>query len=153
MDKKLVYDRSIKKFLTPKQYMGILKSLMQYHYTKIQRTSNGVECKLNYPNYLFIVGSKHLPNDVIVERWIVLEDPRDNHNGPVCIAPRIASIDFAYDTFSVRMERSYRSIDDRREEFLSANGCVPITLDGVKVNSKNFMCKVAVLKKIAPGLF
>lgn len=153
MDYKIVYDREAKKFLTPKQYMGILKSLMQYRYPKIQRTSNGVECNLEFPNYLFIIGERHLPKDVVVESWIVLEWPRENPNGPAVLAPRVACLEFAYDLFSLRMERTYTSIVDRRKEFFEAKGCAPLALDGVRLSSKNFMCNVAALKKAVPGLF
>ena len=149
MDYKLVYDRCQKKFLTPNQYMGILTKLLKDSRCpkKIEYTSNGIRATYAAPNYLLIIGNKYIPKDTIVEKWIVLEAPRESLNGTSSFIPRVACLDFAYDGFF------HRSVEGSRREPFAENGCVPVFLDGVKVSTVNFMSNVSKLKKIASELF
>ena len=151
MDYKLVYDRCQKKFLTPNQYMGILTKLLKDSRCpkKIEYTSNGIRATYAAPNYLLIIGNKYIPKDTIVEKWIVLEAPRESLNGTSGLIPRVACLDFAYtydDFFCMSLE------DSRRDHF-GYKGCVPLCLDGVQVSTVNFMSNVSKLKKIASELF
>ena len=151
MDYKLVYDRYQKKFLTPNQHMGILtKMLKDFRYPKkIEHTSHGVRATYALPNYFVIIGNKHIPKDTIVERWMVLEAPRESLNGTSSLIPRVACLDFAYtydDFFCMPLE------DSRRDHF-AEKGCVPLCLDGVQVSTVNFMSNVSKLKEIASELF
>ena len=152
MDYKLVYDRYQKKFLTPNQYMGILIKLLKNsrYPKKIECTSNGIRATYAAPNYLLIIGNKHLPKDTIVEKWIVLEAPRESLNGPSSLIPRVACLDFAYDGFFFM---PCMSVEDSRRDYFCYKGCVPLCLDGVQVSTVNFMSNVSKLKKIASELF
>ena len=149
MDYKLVYDRYQKKFLTPNQYMGILTKLLKdsRYPKKIEHTSNGIRATYAEPKYLLIVGNKHIPKAAIVEKWIVLEEPRESLNRTSSLIPRVACLDFAYDGFS------HRSVEGSRREHFAEKGCVPLYLDGVQVSTVNFMSNVSKLKKIASELF
>ena len=151
MDYKLVYDRYQKKFLTPNQYMGRLTKLLKdsRYPKKIEHTSNGIRATYAAPNYLLIIGNKYIPKDTIVEKWIVLEAPRESLNGTSSLIPRVGCLDFAYtyDDFSCM------SLEDSRRNHFCYKGCVPLCLDGVQVSTVNFMSNVSKLKKIASELF
>lgn len=141
----VVYDREAKKFLTSKEYKE--RGDLCLANIDMMNTDDGFTMTFNLPRYLVIVGSDFLPRGAFIEDWIVFT-VEYNHLPPI----NVRKLSYAYNADEVRARRC-SALNESRNDYFNASKCAPSCLEGIRASSKNFICNVALLRKIAPELF